>query len=815
MNNLEKEALQFIENMQILYFEQRDLIALLPAMSENTSWIGTGVHEFCKTAEEAGGALMLEGQEYDGCFKITMAQWNVTCVSEEVCVVYGEIIAQPDDMTLADVYNRVTAVCVRTGEGMKLSHLHMSSPDADQEDGHFYVKRGTAGGRETLRLRAEKTAAELRARNSQLEALTENIPGGVHQCEYNDDMVFMCMTNSFLTLVGYTQEEIRQRFHNCFARMIYPEDLPRIQEEMAEQLSHGDTLELEYRMMRGDGKLLWILDQGKRATLADGSRCFYCVLMDITSQKEEREELRLTLERHQIIMNQTTDIIFEWDILKDVLTFSSNWRKKFGYEAICDTISEKIPLSENIHPDDMPAFIKIMVDSAAGTPYSETEFRIRDVVGNFRWHRIRATVQYDSRHCPIKAVGVILDIDADKKQRERLLEQAQRDPLTNLYNKAATRELVTDLINESSGEGNHVLLIIDVDDFKNVNDTYGHLCGDTLLSDVAGVLKNHFRSGDLVGRIGGDEFLVYLPEIVGKMEAAAKAQRLLTALGTLQPVKGAPPVSCSIGAAFFPQNNADYFTLYKCADMALYQVKARGKNNFAFYDPENSEEERLCCMSGSTVGGIDSEAEILSDTVGDKLAQYTFRMLYNSIDITTAVGNLLEIVGRAYDVSRVYIFESSEDGRRCSNTFEWCNTGVPPEIDKLQNIDYEEDLGGYLQNFDASHIFYCRDIKELHPDLYSVLAPQGICSVLQCAIMDDGIFRGYVGFDECRDNRSWTKVQIASLTLISNILSTFLLKLRLKEGVNRGQKTDSERKQKQIKKSDVGKGCYVFNTFNR
>lgn len=652
-----------------------------------------------------------------------------------------------------------------------------------REDGIFSIRRDDAGRRENPRLCAEKISGELQKRNSELEALTENIPGGVHQCECNNDMTFLSMSQSFLTMVGYSQEEIRHQFHNCFAEMIYSEDVPRLQAEMAEQLSCGDTLELEYRILRGDGKLLWILDHGKRATLADGSRCFYCVLVDITRQKEQREELRLTLERHKIIMAQTTDIIFEWDIAKDVLTFSSNWRAKFGYEAIQETISQKIPLSDNIYPADMPAFIKIMMDSAAGVPYSETEFRIRDILGTFKWHRIRATVQYDSGHHPIKAVGVILDIDEDKKQKERLLEQAQRDPLTNLYNKAAVRELVARRINESLGGSYQALLIIDIDNFKGVNDTYGHLRGDALLSDMAGILKSHFRADDIVGRIGGDEFLVYLPQIAGEREAAEKMRGLLTVLKALKTMGDAPPVSCSIGVALFPQKSADYLTLYRCADTALYRVKAQGKNNFAFYDLKDSDGTIPRGLSGSVVSSIDSDTEILSDAVSDKLAQYTFRMLYQSIDVTMAVEHLLEIVGRAYDVSRVYIFESSKDGRTCSNTFEWCNTGVQPEADKLQNIDYEKDLGGFLQNFDENNIFYCRDIRELPIDLYGILAPQGIYSVLQCAIMDDGVFKGYVGFDECRENRSWTKSQITSLTLIANILSTFLLKLRLKEGL--------------------------------
>lgn len=694
MKNLKKEALQFMECLQSLYFEQRNLNALLPMMAENTSW----------------------------------------------------------------------------------THLHLSAPDADQEES-----------------------------NGQLEALIENIPGGVYQCKCDSGMTFLSMSNSFLTLVRYTQQEIYQRFHNCFAEMIYQDDLKRIQSEMAEQLSRSDELELEYRILRGDGTLLWILEQGKRTTLANGSQCFYCVLMDITCQKEQREELLLMLERHQIIMNQTTDIMFEWDMIKDVLTFSSNWYKKFGYEAIRDSVSQKIPLSENIHPEDMPDFVKIMMNSEMGDSYSETELRIRDVRGNFRWYRIRVTIQYDSQRCKVKAVGVILDIDSDKKQKELLLEQAQRDSLTGLYNKAAIRDLATQRINGNNGNGNEALLIIDVDNFKGVNDTYGHLCGDSLLSDVAGVLKCHTRSGDLVGRIGGDEFLMYLPEILEKREVSQKVQDLIAALRKLSPFKDAPSISCSIGVAFFPQKSVDYFTLYKSADLALYRVKAQGKNNFAFYNPEDNENADCGNLSVSAVGGIDSELEVNGDAVGDKLAQYTFRMLYNSIDVNTAVEHLLEILGRAYDVSRVYIFESTEDGKKCNNTFEWCNTGVPSEIGKLQNIDYEQDLGGYFQNFDENHLFYCQDITKLHPDLYGILAPQGIYSILQCAIIDDGVFKGYVGFDECRENRSWTKPQIASLTLISNVLSTFLLKLRLKERAARDQKTGAGNRNS-VRGGTTGKG---------
>lgn len=777
MNDLKQEALLFVERLQTLYFEQRDLSTLLDAMALDTSWIGTGAMEICRNLNDAKTALSLESQEASGSFTVTLSNFDVTIISENSCVVYGEIVAKPSDPHLADVQNRLTAVCARTSEGMKLLHVHMSVPDVDLEDGRFYLDNDSSGQRETLRSRAQKTAYELRARNDQLEALTENIPGGVHQCEYNDSMTFLSMSTSFLTLVGYSEHEIRHRFHNNFSEMIYPDDLPRIKAEMTQQLLCGDALEIEYRIVRGDGKLLWILDQGKRATLSDDSRCFYCVLIDITREKEEREELRLTLERHQIILDQTTDIIFEWDITADTLTFSSNWQKKFGYEPIHDNISNEVPLSMNIHASDMPAFIKIMEDSTAGIPFSETEFRIRDIWGAYKWHRIRATVQYDSQHRPVKAVGVILDIDADKMQKEQLLDQAQRDPLTSLYNKTAVRELVTTLISAGKGDGFQALLIIDVDNFKGVNDTFGHLCGDSLLCDVSMVLRSHFRATDIVGRIGGDEFLVFLPDVSSESDTAKKISALLEKLGALRPAKDCPPISCSIGAALFPSHDSDFFTLYKCADLALYHVKEHGKNDFAFWNHDATS----CSVSDTAVGHIDSGIEIISDAAGDKLAQYSFRMLCNSSNISTAFDHLLEIVGGSYGASRVYIFERIRDEKKLTKTFEWDNRSLCSAEIGSKDLDVIDDIGTYASNFAENNVFYCHNIGELDPSTYEMFSNRGVQSFLQCAIIDDGVFIGFVGFDECCENREWTKAQVASLSLFSNVLTTFLLKMRLKE----------------------------------
>ena len=109
----------------------------------------------------------------------------------------------------------------------------------------------------------------------------------------------------------------------------------------------------------------------------------------------------------------------------------------------------------------------------------------------------------------VRAVGAILDIDAEKKKAQNLMERAQRDMLTKLYNKGTSQDHIQTVLSGSASREKAALMIIDLDNFKHMNDTMGHLFGDALLSEVAHTIQKQFRSEDIVGRIGGDEFLVF------------------------------------------------------------------------------------------------------------------------------------------------------------------------------------------------------------------------------------------------------------------------------------------------------------------
>lgn len=777
----EEQALAFTKRLEQLYFVERDMDAILQFLHKDITWIGIGAEEVCKGIAQAESLLKAEQAGFYNNFTIEDQWLEAFSLSDTQCMVFGEIKVKENapHAVVMELHLRISLICLKALEELKVFHIHFSTPNAEQEPGEFFPKERMKQNNRMLQELVGQQSKELRRRNQDLELLAANIPGGVQCCRNDEEFTILQLGSGFFSMIGYSEKEIREQFGNKASRLVLKEDREASVDAIKKQLLEKKSFEAEYRIQCKDGSHIWVLDKGQMVQNEDGQEFVYSVMVDITNAKHAQEELRLTLERHQIIMNQTNDIIFEWDIMRDALSLSANWEKTFGYQPK----KSELALSLNVHPEDDGVLMELRRKARAGQAYVDAEVRIRKQDDTYMWCKVRASVVFDTAGRPYRCVGVIIDIDGEKKESQRLLEKAERDALTGLYNKMALQTQVEATLKHSMPGQCHALLMIDIDNFKMVNDTQGHLFGDAVLSDAARSLQNIFRSSDLIGRIGGDEFIVFMRGISEKRLARRKAEEIIQMVSHIISAENIEcGISCSVGIALCPADGCTYQDLYKKADQALYHVKKKGKNGCEFYK-ERFGTEQLAVRLGEARSSVNEkiDSEETSRVLNDKLVEYVFRMLYKSIDTNTAVNLILEIVGRHFDVSRVYIFESTEDGEYCDNTFEWCNDGVLPEIDKLRHLSYKEDLADYQTNFDEDGVFYCRDIQSLHQKLYDILAPQGIASILQCAIKDGEQFKGYVGFDECRTNRFWTKEQVEALSFISEILSTFLVKQRAQE----------------------------------
>ena len=215
---------------------------------------------------------------------------------------------------------------------------------------------------------------------------------------------------------------------------------------------------------------------------------------------------------------------------------------------------------------------------------SEWEVRFKD--GTMHWLEIQIVLMDDPYNGHVKAFFSMRDFTEERKERIAILRRAELDAMTGLFRKGAGEEKIRQCLAQSTGKGG-ILLTIDLDDLKGINDSLGHKQGDAAIIGIAETLKNHFRKDDILVRSGGDEFVVYLPGAGG---SAGPVERAIVSLlqklaGTFIGEKRERSIHCSIGCAVEKPGKDSYDTLFKRADIALYHVKRNGKNNYAFYEP--------------------------------------------------------------------------------------------------------------------------------------------------------------------------------------------------------------------------------------
>lgn len=220
----------------------------------------------------------------------------------------------------------------------------------------------------------------------------------------------------------------------------------------------------------------------------------------------------------------------------------------------------------------------------------ESQWRMRFQDGTAHWLNVQITLMEDPYDSHLKAFIHMTDVTRETEARLEIQNRAERDGMTGLLNRATTQERIGKLMTEKVPG---ILIHIDLDDLKKINDIYGHGEGDKALRGIAETLRQHFRESDIVGRIGGDEFLVYLPGSAANQQTIAASVtallRKLTVIGVGS--ENSHRIHCSMGCSVQVSKEQSFEELYRQADIALYHVKRSGKNNYAFYTPEMEAED--------------------------------------------------------------------------------------------------------------------------------------------------------------------------------------------------------------------------------
>lgn len=249
------------------------------------------------------------------------------------------------------------------------------------------------------------------------------------------------------------------------------------------------------------------------------------------------------------------------------------------------------------------------------------EYRCMDTAGHIIWCAFHWTIMYDPDSAELFAFGYIRDINERKKAELVLRERAERDALTGLYNRQTMESLIDQLIHQRRRKGaQYAFLMIDVDDFKQVNDTYGHYYGDQLLQEIGRILRTDFNGSSLTGRLGGDEFAVFFEDIPGKQWVTEIAARLCKKLTLSFGVNGEKlQVSASVGIVIDRFQGADFQRMFQQADLALYSAKSHGKAQYSCFNSQLGQPDELQLLSDGCVAKQHLGERCMLDEMDDSI----------------------------------------------------------------------------------------------------------------------------------------------------------------------------------------------------
>ncbi len=395
---------------------------------------------------------------------------------------------------------------------------------------------------------ADRTDAWNRQKHA--DEILNNLPGGavLFRVE-NGRCLREYLSDSAFAMLGYEKGELPSTDMLTGPGHVHPEDRIRLQDYAMAAIEHRGAFDIDMRIVSSADVVRWVNLKANPVQSTDGVLRFYGQYSDINARKHLEEELCIREQEYRLAAEQSGVFVCRYYIKGRVGKFN---RSLFGqYATPADvpdmpdyTVSKGLVVEEDV--ENWREFFR-QIDSGAKT--GGVEIRLMFPDGGIRWISMRFTGISGDDGRPFSAVVSCRDITEETERLLNVRRQADMDGMTGLLNHMATERTIEELLRARSGMP-VAFLLLDVDNLKHLNDAYGHPQGDRALIGVAHKLSRHFRSTDVIGRIGGDEFVALLPGMADEASLSASLNILLEKIGTLRVGEANDePVCCSIGCA--------------------------------------------------------------------------------------------------------------------------------------------------------------------------------------------------------------------------------------------------------------------------
>ena len=606
------------------------------------------------------------------------------------------------------------------------------------------------------------------------DSMLDNFPGCIARVVYTKEKMWMeYISEGAERIFGESPKEYMTKINNLAKGHVATESPMWGKDFLEEAVMTGKGLRKEYAIYGKDGERHWIEVRSSVFARTEDQIVMQYVLLDIDEQKRAEELAKKEHERLEVVAGLSADSVFEYNIATDCMRYYN--RKEIlidalRYKPIIENYTARILdgsiMGELFHPEDAEKIKLLCEDFRTGKQDIYAEIRKQYETDKYTWVSVEAKTILDKQGNPSHVIGKISNIDNKIKREMEMKYQLERDQLTGLYNKQTAEQMISEKLAENITKDAYVVLT-DIDDFKVMNDTMGHLFGDGVLCTFANSMTELFPEG-IIGRIGGDEFIAYL-EGLEKEDILARIARINRRLSRIHAGDNDElKISVSFGFAKCEPGTVNSLEdLKNKADVALCYLKQNAKGTAILYDKSMADRHVHKQEKESASSERDSREAVIH-TESDVIL-FAHELFDNIKDIRGALRLFADVITRFYHFQDI-LYVHFHENKKYEIIFHWGENNTDQFYHHPLSPNGEPDWEKLLYNDQET------DYVVLTEDDFEGDNVNRAKSMVSFRIKDAGV-TGYCVLVDRQEKRDWKKEMPTLLKLGDFVVKRYFMQL--------------------------------------